>query len=310
MSAASSRNLLSDLQLDPHERTELVPIGDRALALAQLRSELARRFPGAVLGGAHAHPSPSPSPRIPYPRSPLHEAPFAWVESTLGEGGLAWLAAWTLLRIARDPLHRPALWVDTHGTLTPGDLLDLEGKLVVVRPADPHEAHVAADVALRTGSFSLVALEMHRALHPTPLARLARLARDRGGIDPRSESAASSTATQVVVWGEPPAFVAPPSGAPRTPLADALHALFEGLVLDGTPAAPSGATHDDVREHILRSIQRGRAPHTTDRLRPMDRAADRRPSPSSPDRNGDGQWSDRGRVDDASSVPPPRRSRF
>src|SRR5579859_1481373 len=135
---------------------------DRTARFARLRDDLAHRFPGVV-----------PTPRAPA----LHSStPFSWVECSLGEGGIAWLAAWTLLRLADDVHGRPALWVDTHRTLTPGDLLDLSGTLVVVRPDDPHEAHIAADIALRSGSFSLVALEMHRALHPKPLARLARIA--------------------------------------------------------------------------------------------------------------------------------------
>jgi len=211
-------------------------------ALARLRSDLARRFPGAIV------PQSSPSSR-----ERLRDAAIAWVEVGVGQGGLSWLAAWTLLRLANDPLGRPALWVDTHCTLTPGDLLDLQGRLVVVRPADPHEAHVAADVALRSGAFSLVALEMHRSLHPTPLARLARLAAARHG----------EGRTPLVVFGEPPAFVGPPSGVPRTSFVEALGALFSGA--------------SDV-EHV----DAPRTPHTTDRLRPLDRAADRRPPPPPP----------------------------
>ncbi|GAC1352298.1 MAG: hypothetical protein NVSMB1_13780 [Polyangiales bacterium] len=199
----------------------------------------------------------------------------------MGDGGLSWLAAWTLLRLSSDPLGRPALWIDTHCTLTPGDLLDVtfpsatsaghatsagdlaeRGRLVIVRPADPHEAHIAADIALRTGSFSLIALEMHPALHPTPLARLRRLAAARVGSDAR---------TPLVVWGEPPAFVAPPSGVPRTSFADALCALFEGASIHAARAARNEG-----------SPAHSRSPHTTDRLRPLDRAADRRPSPPLP----------------------------
>jgi hypothetical protein len=190
-------------------------------------------------------------------------APFAWVECSVGQGGIAWLAAWTLLRIATDPLGRPALWVDTFGTLRPGDLLDLSERLVVVRPDDPHEAHVAPDIALRAGSFSLVALEMHPGLHPKPLARLARIAASR--------THEGSALSPVVLWGEPPAFVAPPSGITRTSFPDAVHALFEALT-----AHAEGADH--VRTEPIPAAWR--RPHTTDRLRPMDRAADRRPSPA------------------------------
>ena len=232
--------------------------------LAQLRQELSRRFPGVVVA-----PMPDGVDRPACPartdgQTVLHAPSFSWVEVAIGDGGLAWLAAWTSLVVARDALGRPALWVDTHGTFTPGDLLDLEGKLVVVRPKDPHEAHVAADIALRAGSFSLVALEMHRALHPKPLARLARLASARAHSD--------RTRTPLVLWGEPPSFVAPPSGVPRTPFNEASHALYEGLAPHPSPPV----TPDE--EPILFN----RAPHSTDRLRPLDRAADRRASASGP----------------------------
>src|SRR5262245_24210425 len=87
----------------------------RAAAVAQLRSELAHRFPGVVPLSA---PSASKSRD---PHGALRSAPFLWVEVAVGQGGLSWLAAWTLLRLADDPLSRPALWIDTHSTLTPGD---------------------------------------------------------------------------------------------------------------------------------------------------------------------------------------------
>jgi hypothetical protein len=248
--------------------------------LAQLRSELSRRFPGAVAPPAQ-HPSE------------LLEAPFAWVEVALGQGGIAWLAAWTRLLLARDPLGRPALWVDTHGTYTAGDLLDLEGRLVVVRPSDPHEAHVAADIAIRSGSFAFVALEMHRALHPTPLGRLARLAGARHG----------EGRTPIAVWGEAPPFVAPPSGVPRTPLIHAVEALFSAFAdepdhVEPPPRDVYPRSEPDTAPYVLRErLTRDerhernepdqhersaptRAPHATDRLRPLDRAADRRPPPS------------------------------
>src|SRR5436309_1064107 len=115
--------------------SSLPPPESRALpksaAVARLRSDLVRRFPGVVPLSA-----PSPSSRIHDPHAALRSAPFLWVEAAVGQGGLSWLAAWTLLRLADDPLGRPALWIDTHSTLTPGDLVDLEGRLVVVRPAD------------------------------------------------------------------------------------------------------------------------------------------------------------------------------
>ena len=228
--------------------------------LAQLRQELSRRFPGVVVTPIGDGVDRGAREVGANPRAPLHQAPFSWVEVAIGDGGLAWLAAWTSLVVARDALGRPALWIDTHGTFTPGDLLDLEGKLVVVRPTDPHEAHVAADIALRAGSFSLVALEMHRALHPKPLARLARLASAHAQSD--------RTRTPLVLWGEPPSFVAPPSGVPRTPFNEAIHALYEGLAPTPTPDEESSSFT--------------RAPHTTDRLRPLDRAADRRASASGP----------------------------
>jgi hypothetical protein len=232
-------------------------------SLAQLRADLVRRFPGVV--------APSPAVR----RAPTLKpsGAFCWVECSVGQGGIAWLAAWTLMRIAADPLGRPALWVDTFGTLTPGDLLDLSGHLVVVRPDDPHEAHVAADIAVRAGSFSLVALEMHPGLHPKPLARLARIA--------ASATHEGAALTPVVVWGEPPAFVAPPSGIARTPFSDAVHALFEALATPaGDTSSPDRGAADDRTEPISTAWRRA---HTTDRLRPMDRAADRRPSPSGAD---------------------------
>ena len=230
-----------------------LPELDRSASFAQLREDLVRRFPGVV--------APPPAAG----RGPLLQpsGAFAWVECSLGQGGIAWLAAWTLLRVAEDPLGRPALWVDTFGTLTPGDLLDLSGRLVVVRPDDPHDAHVAADIALRAGSFSLVALEMHRGLHPKPLARLARLA--------TTHTHDGRALTPVVLWGEPPAFVAPPSGVARTAFADAVHALFEALARGSDHARTEPFPAD------------WRRPHTTDRLRPMDRAADRRPSPTGAD---------------------------
>jgi hypothetical protein len=269
-------------------------------SLAQLRQELARRFPGVVLGPVDPGGGSS-SPASTSDRGHEHEAgaqllhaPFAWVEVAIGDGGLAWLAAWTSLVVARDPLGRPALWVDTHGTFTPGDLLDLEGKLVVVRPHDAHEAHVAADIALRAGSFCMVALEMHRALHPKPLARLARLASARSSSD--------RTRTQLILWGEPPSFVAPPSGVPRTPFNEAIHALYEGLATGAGDRSGAkidrhgkscaavfcenlrGDRHDDPDPSAPREEESGftRAPHTTDRLRPLDRAADRRASASGP----------------------------
>jgi hypothetical protein len=233
---------------------------DRSESFARLRDDLMRRFPGVV--------APPPGAV----RGPLLQpgGAFAWVECPVGQGGIAWLAAWSLLRIAEDPLGRPALWVDTFGTLTPGDLLDLSGRLVVVRPDDPHDAHVAADIALRAGSFSLVALEMHRALHPKPLARLARLASTR--------THDGHALTPVVLWGEPPAFVAPPSGITRTAFPDAVHALFESLAARRR-APDSGDAHVATQPFPTD----WRRPHTTDRLRPMDRAADRRPSPSGAD---------------------------
>jgi hypothetical protein len=215
----------------------------------------------------------------------LQRASFLWVEVAVGRGGLSWLAAWTLLRLADDPLSRPALWIDTHNTLTPGDLLDLEGRVVVVRPADPHEAHVAADIALRAGSFCLVALEMHRALHPNPLARLARLANARragSGVHahpgvPVSTGHEGEAHTPLILWGEPPPFVSPPSGIPRIAFADATAALLaDPRVIPGEP--PKDHDHDQYND-AARELE-WRAPHTTDRLRPLDRAADRRPSPA------------------------------
>ncbi len=269
----------------------LDPTASKRDALAQLRQELSRRFPGAVAAAAQ-------------PASELLAAPFAWVEVALGQGGLAWLAAWTRLLCARDPLGRPALWVDTHGTYAAGDLLDLEGRLVVVRPSDPHEAHVAADIAVRSGSFSLVALEMHRALHPTPLGRLARLAGARRG----------EGRTPIVVWGAPPPFVAPPSGVPRTPLLHAIEALFSAFVDEPAHAEPPSS--DAYRRSpqgepdapwVLRErspntdLERGtpaRAPHATDRLRPLDRAADRRAPPPAA-----ASWAAGARVDAAADLP-------
>lgn len=240
----------------------------RETALAQLRSDLVRRFPAAV-----AAPIVSPAISREARRAgnaerlaELRRSSFLWLEVTVGQGGLAWLAAWTLLRLSDDSLARPALWIDTHCTLTPGDLLDLEGRLVVIRPADPHEAHVAADIALRSGSFSLVALEMHRALHPTPLARLARLANAR-------RVGSGESHTPLLLWGEPPPFVAPPSGIARTPFPEAVAALLA----DPRVSLPIVTESDDDQADLS-----FRSPHTTDRLRPLDRAADRRPSPPPP----------------------------
>jgi hypothetical protein len=248
---------------------------DRAAALSQLRADLVRRFPGAIQPATIARHA-----RGADPHAALRSAPFLWVEIGLGQGGLAWLAAWTLLRLADDPLRRPALWIDTHSTLTPGDLLDLEGRLVVVRPADPHEAHVAADIALRSGSFSLVALEMHRALHPTPLGRLARLASARRGpCGLSSESSVQGHAhTPLVLWGEPPPFVAPPSGIARTSFVEAVSALVGDprLVLPSEPHAHDPRFLEPTPDDALRT------PHATDRMRPLDRAADRRASPPPP----------------------------
>jgi hypothetical protein len=249
--------------------------------LAQLRNELSRRFPGAV----------APASQRP---SELLEAPFAWVEGALGQGGLAWLAAWTGLFLARDPLGRPALWVDTHGTYTAGDLLDLEGRLVIVRPSDPHEAHVAADIAIRSGSFALVALEMHRALHPTPLGRLSRLAGARRG----------EGRTPIVVWGEAPPFVAPPSSVPRTPLLHAVEALFSAFADEPAHVEPPPRdASSSSLAHVGLALEGGspaRAPHATDRLRPLDRAADRRPPPPVPAAGAPG-GEPRGRVDAAAA---------
>ncbi len=248
----------------------------RELALAQLRNDLVRRFPGAV-----ASPIVAPAARREGSAEKLAELrrqSFLWLEVAVGQGGLAWLAAWTLLRLADDPLGRPALWIDTHCTLTPGDLLDLEGRLVVVRPADAHEAHVAADIALRSGSFSIVALEMHRALHPTALARLSRLANARRvGAGTHTDGDAH---TPLILWGEPPPFLAPPSGIARTPFADAVSALLGDPRLAIPPPRTtdlSEPAHDADADDVA-----FRAPHTTDRLRPLDRAADRRASPSPP----------------------------
>jgi hypothetical protein len=274
-------------------------VESRSAALAQLRHQLVQRFPGAVpamdvarsphdLRDRANHASEAARQRL----LELQRASFLWVEVPVGRGGLSWLAAWTLLRLADDPLGRPALWIDTHNTLTPGDLLDLEGRLVVVRPADPHEAHVAADIALRAGSFSLVALEMHRALHPNPLARLARLAGARragSGVHakpgvPASTDHEGEAHTPLIVWGEPPPFVSPPSGIPRIAFTDATAALLaDPRVIP--PAAPSQMSpeHEPPQEqphdHAPADDLEWRAPHTTDRLRPLDRAADRRPSP-------------------------------
>jgi hypothetical protein len=254
----------------------------RESALAQLRNDLVRRFPGAVASPIVSHPErqaryAGDAQRL----AELRRQSFLWLEVTLGQGGLAWLAAWTLLRLADDPLGRPALWIDTHCTLTAGDLIDLEGRLVVVRPADSHEAHVAADIALRAGSFSLVALEMHRALHPTPLARLARLANARRvgtGTHTASEHAQGGDAhTPLIVWGEPPPFVAPPSGIARTAFTEAVSALL------GDPRVTTPVTDlSEPNDHDDPDLTFRRAPHTTDRLRPLDRAADRRPSPPPP----------------------------
>lgn len=243
-----------------------------------------RRFPGVVPleGDAISTRVPRDTTRAREALRAFRDAPFLWVEVALGQGGLAWLAAWTLLRLADDPLGRPALWIDTHSTLTAGDLADLEGRLVVVRPADPHEAHVAADIALRAGSFSLVALEMHRALHPTPLARLARLASARrAGSAPRAGGASgepSDAHTPLVLWGEPPPFLAPPSGIPRTSFVEVVSAL----VTDPRLALPEEPHAHDPRFTEALVDDAFRAPHTTDRLRPLDRAADRRPSPPAP----------------------------
>jgi hypothetical protein len=238
----------------------------RQATLRQLRDDLVHRFPGAVIPTERS--VESLARRAPRPRSPLHQAPFAWIEVGVGEGGLAWLSAWTLMQLASDPLGRPALWIDTHRTYKPGELLDLSGRLVVVQPEDPLEAHVAADIALRAGSFSLIAFEMHRALHPKPLGRLARLAHGEG------PGGANEARTRVIVWGEPPPFVAPPSGVARTPFSEAIVALAEATF--GTEAFEEhdGNDHDE-------SFARGafvRAPHATDRMRPLDHAPDRRAS--------------------------------
>jgi len=270
------------------------PRVDRTTALEQLRHQLVQRFPGAVPATAAAIAVPAPHEvrdrATEAARQRLHElqrASFLWIEVAVGRGGLSWLAAWTLLRLADDPLSRPALWIDTHNTLTPGDLLDLEGRLVVVRPADPHEAHVAADIALRAGSFSLVALEMHRALHPNPLARLARLAGARragSGVHARpgvpvSTDHEGEAHTPLIVWGEPPPFVSPPSGVPRIAFTDATAALLADPRVHASlpPEASEPGPHDFTS---AATDLEWRAPHTTDRLRPMDRAADRRPSPN------------------------------
>ncbi len=243
-----------------------------------------RRFPGVVPLEPEALSTrvPRDTARAREALRAFREAPFLWVEVALGQGGLAWLAAWTSLRLADDPLGRPALWIDTHSTLTPGDLGELEGRLVVVRPADPHEAHVAADIALRAGSFSLVALEMHRALHPTPLSRLARLASARrAGSAPVRAGANEHDApshTPLVLWGEPPPFLAPPSGIPRSSFVEVVSAL----VTDPRLALPEEPHAHDPRFTEALVDDAFRAPHTTDRLRPLDRAADRRPSPPSP----------------------------
>jgi len=224
--------------------------------LEQLRHELVQRFPGSFPGIGAAGSVGGAA---------LRKAPVLWVEVALGQGGLAWLAAWTLLRLADDPLGRPALFVDTYGTYHPGELLDLERRLVVVRPEDPAEAHVAADIALRSGSFSLVALELHRSLHPTALARLARLASGRRG----------EAHTPLVMFGTPPSFVSPPSGVGRTSFLEAVTALFGDprLVLGNESLLDQESDHAQP-DHPTR------LPHTTDRLRPLERAADRRPSPA------------------------------
>ncbi len=225
------------------------------LHIEQLRHALVQRFPSAAV-------LPAAEGRVPSLREPA-----LWVEVAPGQGGLAWLAAWTLLQLADDLLGRPALWVDTHSTYYPGDLLDLEGRVVVVRPEDPAEAHVAADIALRSGSFALVALELHRSVHPTALSRLSRLARQH---DYRGERGPGHTS--LVLFGVPPPFLSPPSGVPRTSFGAAVTALVgdRRLVLP-----PIESTTESLEEQHA-----PRLPHTTDRLRPLDRAADRRPSPS------------------------------
>jgi hypothetical protein len=246
--------------------------------MARLRSERLR---------ASAVESPSSSSRSTTNRASLRDATFAWVEVPLGQGGLAWLAAWTALCLDDDPLRRPALWVDTHRTFTPSDLLDLRARLVVVRPEDPHEAHVAAELALRSGAFGLVALEMHPALHPIALGRLARLASARRG-DGKSK---------LVLWGEPPAFIAPPRGIPRSTLADAIAALFEaasdrdlaslnrGVTADAPAQSPTiGRDAHAAYERLsdVRSLDAAVLARAPDRVRAMDRAADRRAPAAAP----------------------------
>lgn len=224
------------------------------LHIEQLRHAIVQRFPSAAV-------VPAGEGRVPSLREPV-----LWVEVAPGQGGLAWLAAWTLLQLADDPLGRPALWVDTHTTQYPGDLLDLEGRLVVVRPEDPGEAHIAADIALRSGSFSIVALELHRSVHPTSLARLTRLARHDRGLG----------RTSLVLFGVPPPFLSPPSGVARTSFGAAVTALVgDPRLLSGLVPPPS-----EDPDHVDSRAPPPRAPHTTDRLRPLDRAPDRRPSPS------------------------------
>lgn len=164
-----------------------------------------------------------------YPLASSCLPPFAWVEVGLGEGGLSWLAGVTSLLLQNDALRRPTLWIDTHNTLTPEDWSDFEGQLILVRPTEPQEAYAVAEIALRSGAFCCVALEMYRALHPTHLARLARAVHGRS----------SQAQTSLIIWGEPTSFVSPPKGAVRIPFKEAVQRLFEKLKLAESLGEPN-----------------------------------------------------------------------
>ena len=143
----------------------------------------------------------------------IWQARMLWIDAPLGTGGLSWLSAWTFLKLQAD--CRPALWIDTHRTLVASELSELEDRLVVVRPADPRESLRAAQIGLKSGSFALVAVEMHRHLHPADLANIERMSHARSD-------------SQLILWGEPPPFLSPPRQLRPTPIAIARAVLERG----------------------------------------------------------------------------------
>lgn len=182
------------------------------------------------------------------------------IEADAGAGALALVSSW-----AREASRRgeAALVVDAPARSLPHPWVeppDGAAPIWIVAPAAPAESWAAADIALRSGAFGLVAVLDAPPARPGAGPRLVRLARDR--------------ATRLIVAGAAPF-------APTTRVVlRSTEVRWREAPVGGAPAARAiearcgpGTSPELVRVEVMRDDT------VTDRLRPSARAADRRAPP-------------------------------